>query len=344
MAYTHISENERRSIERFLKEGRSRRYIAGKLSRSVGTISEEIRENSVKDVYDARKAQHKAVQRRKRSKIQCLKVAMNAELKKYVTEHIRDDQSPQGISLRLKHVDTHLPYASTKAIYRFVYSPHGRQIERHLYSHAVKKKPGRKRGAETVWDDDRVSIEKRPNHVEKRRQFGHFEGDFMESGKDGTGSLLVLVERKTRYVFIRYVSDRSTEAVNTLIREILVGVPVRSVTIDNDISFKKHRSLSALIGADVYFCHSQCSHEKGSVENRNKAARRYVPKRSDLSQYSGEYIRCVETKLRGKFMACLNGRSPQEAWDAEMEKDRVRISETKTAAGRRSINKARCSA
>jgi len=34
--------------------------------------------------------------------------------------------------------------------------------------------------------------------VEKRLEFGHFEGDFIESGKDGKGSLLVLVQRKTR--------------------------------------------------------------------------------------------------------------------------------------------------
>lgn len=266
-------------------------------------------------------------------------MATHAELKKYVTEHIQDDQSPEGISCRLKNVDTHLPYASTKAIYKFVYSPHGRQIERRLYSRAVKKKPGRKRDKTTVWDDGRVSIEKRPKYVEKRLQFGHFEGDFIESGKDGEGSLLVLVERKTRYPFIRYVSDRSTEAVNTLIGGILDGVPVRSVTIDNDISFKKHRPLSELIGADVYFCHPQCSHEKGSVENRNKAARRYMPKQSDLSQYSNSYIQFVEQKLRDKFMMCLYGRSPQETWDKEMKKQRDKIAKTKTAAQERRITK-----
>ena len=47
-------------------------------------------------------------------------------------------------------------------------------------------------------------IGKRPKKVEKRKEFGHFEGDFIESGKDGKGSLLVLVERKTRYPFLIY--------------------------------------------------------------------------------------------------------------------------------------------
>ena len=72
------------------------------------------------------------------------------------------------------------------------------QIESHLFSKAVKKKSGRKRGI-SVSIDGRTFIEQRPKRVEGRAEFGHFEGDFIESGKDGTGSLLVLVERKTRY-------------------------------------------------------------------------------------------------------------------------------------------------
>ena len=39
-------------------------------------------------------------------------------------------------------------------------------------------------------------IDQRPKKAEKRLEFGHFEGDFIESGKDGLGSLLVLIERK----------------------------------------------------------------------------------------------------------------------------------------------------
>ncbi len=43
-------------------------------------------------------------------------------------------------------------------------------------------------------------------------------------------------------------------------------------------------------------------------------------KKSDLSQYTDEYTKWVERKLRNKFMVCLKGKSPQEVWDEEMEK------------------------
>jgi IS30 family transposase len=165
-------------------------------------------------------------------------------------------------------------------------------------------------------------IDKRPKKVESRLEFGHFEGDFIESGKDGKGSLLVLVERKTRYPFLVYVEDRTTANINQIVDEILFGLPIKSLTLDNDISFKKHKELSELIHAAVFFCHPQCPHEKGTVENRNKAIRRYIKKRSDLSSYSKEYIAEVERKLRNRFMKCLGYKTPQEAFDIELQKQR----------------------
>lgn len=69
-----------------------------------------------------------------------MKVAQDEGLKKFVIDSMEnDDQSPEGISGRLKMIETGLQYASTKAIYNFVYSPNGRQVERHLYSKAVHK-------------------------------------------------------------------------------------------------------------------------------------------------------------------------------------------------------------
>lgn len=319
-AFTHLNLYERQRIERYLKAEKSRRFIAAKLDRGVSSISDEVRENSVNGIYDAKKADFKAYQRRWRSKIQCMKVNQDPVLKKFVTDAMeRDHQSPEGISGRLKHVEKGLQYASTKAIYKFVKSPNGRQVERYLYSKAVHKKSGRKRGM-PISIDGRVMIDKRPAKVEKRLEFGHFEGDFIESGKDGIGSLLVLVERKTRYPFLLYLEDRSNGNVNRLIEEMLQGLPVKSFTVDNDISFQKHVELSELIDATVFFCHPQSPHEKGTVENRNKAIRRYVKKKSDLSSYSKELILEVERKLRDRFMECLRYHTPRESLEKELQK------------------------
>jgi len=320
--FKHLCLYERQRIEKYLKQEKSRRFIANKLDRSVSSISDEINGNSVRGIYNAKKAEEKAYQKRWKSKQQCLKVSMDSNLSKFVIDSMtNDDQSPAGISGRLKNVEKNIQYASTKAIYNFVRSPNGRQIEKHLYSKSVHKKSGRKRGT-SVTIDGRTTIDQRPKKVESRLEFGHYEGDFIESGKDGKGSLLVMVERKTRYPFLCYVEDRSNVNINQTVERLLHGLPVKSFTVDNDISFQKHQELSELIDAVVFFCHPQCPHEKGTVENRNKAIRRYIKKRSDLSKYSKEFILEVERKLRDRFMECLKYRTPREMFEKEMQKQK----------------------
>ncbi|HEY4484154.1 MAG TPA: IS30 family transposase [Candidatus Paceibacterota bacterium] len=317
--FKHFCFFERKRIERSLRRRESRRSIADKLGRGLSSISDEIRVNSVNGKYVAEKADHKARVRRQNSKIQCMKVAMDPNLKKFVTKNILEDQSPEGISGRLKEVEKKVQYASIKAIYKFVWSVHGRRIEKHLYSKSVHKKGGPKRDT-PVSIDGRTMIDERPKKVETRREFGHYEGDFIESGKDGRGSLLVIVERKTRYPFLRYLENRTTENVNHMVREMLGNNPIESLTIDNDISFQKHRELSSLIEAEIFFCHPQSPHEKGTIENRNKAIRRYVKKRTDLSTVPKETFIFVEERLRNKYMKCLNFKTPKEAFQKEIEK------------------------
>ncbi len=318
--FTHLNLYERQRIEKYLKEKKSLRFISRKLDRSVSSISDEVRENSVNGRYNAKKARFKAYQKRWRSKTQCMKVNMDPDLKKFVINGMEHDhQSPAGMSGRLKYIEKDLQYASTKAIYKFVKSPNGRQVERYLYSKAVHKKSGKKRGT-PVTIDGRTMIDERPKKVENRLEFGHFEGDFIESGKDGKGSLLVLVERKTRYPFLVYLDDRSNRNVNRLVEEMLHKLPVKSFTVDNDISFQKHEELSELIDATIFFCHPQSPHEKGTIENRNKAIRRYMKKKTDLSSYSKEFILEVERKLRDRYMECLRFKTPRESFTLELQK------------------------
>ena len=319
--FNHFDFKERRKIERYLRKRKSLREIARILDRSVSSISDEIKNNSVDGVYNAKKAQHKAYVKRQTSKRDCLKVAMDSKLQKFVIESMKNDQSPCGISGRLKEVEKDIEYASSKAIYKFIESPHGRQIEKHLYSRAVKKKSGKKRGT-SVGIDGRIFIDKRPKKVDNRLEFGHYEGDFIESGKDGKGSLLVLVERKTRYPFLMYLEDRSNRNVNHLIENLIKDLNPKSLTLDNDISFQKHPELSEMLNVTIYFCHPQSPHEKGTVENRNKAIRRYVKKKSDLSSFPLSHFEMVERKLRTRFMKCLNYQTPEEVFKKEILKQK----------------------
>ena len=84
------------------------------------------------------------------------------------------------------------------------------------------------------------------------------------SGKDGSGALLVLVERKSRYVIIWKLPDRKIATVNAVLKLTFGGgkLVTRSLTVDNDISFRMHEEMSEIIGAPIFFCHPYHSWEK----------------------------------------------------------------------------------
>ncbi|MFZ5341157.1 MAG: IS30 family transposase, partial [Patescibacteria group bacterium] len=107
--------------------------------------------------------------------------------------------------------------------------------------------------------------------------------------------------------------SQKTDIINQEIFKITGGfICFNSLTIDNDISFSKHQELSEMIKAPIYFCHPYHSWEKGGVENLNKLIRRYIPKKTDISQLGDEFIQTIEDKLNHKPRKCLNFKTPYE--------------------------------
>lgn len=311
--YHHTTKTERMEIALLKGKGYSLRNIAKMLGRSPNTISEEVKFNSVNEQYDPEKANHKAYTNRKYSKYQGMKIVSNRQLEDYVKEKIQLDWSPEQIAGRIKKVDKHIKYASYQAIYKYIYSIYGRQIERYLRYKGANGKKYKKGGKNTDKLQDREFIDNRPKIINKRQRFGDWEGDFIVSGKNGKGALLVLRERKARYTIIQRVESRNTDVINEYIHQLTGGlVCFNSLTIDNDISFKRHKRLSALLGCPVYFCHPYHSWEKGGIENENKLIRQYVPKRSDISQYADEQIQEIQDKLNSRPRKRLNYKTPLE--------------------------------
>jgi transposase, IS30 family len=308
-SYSHVKKAERLEIAILLKKGYSYSDIANALGRGKSTISEEISNNKVRGKYDPLKADQKAKTRRKNSKYQGMKIASHLKLRDYVEEKIRDDWSPEEIAGRLKNVDDYLPYVSYLGVYKFVHSHYGGYaLEKHL-RHSKK----RKKYLSLTKLTNRVFIDQRPLIIEEKQRFYDWEGDFIVSGKNGFGSLLVLYERKSQLVVIKKITNRSPKLVNQIFKEITGGeLHFNSLTLDNDIAFRKHPLLSKIIGAPIYFCHPYHSWEKGGVENINKLIRQYIHKRSDISKYSEEYILKVQTKLNNRPRKNLGYKTPLE--------------------------------
>ena len=308
--YKHIKEAERLEIAILLEKKYSVRNIAKVLARSPNSISLEIRNNSVNNVYDSRKAQHKAYVKRKYSKYQGMKVVSDITLWDYIENKTKEDWSPEAIAGRIENIDTQIKSISAKGIYKFIYSVYGRNLERHLAYQGKKNKP--KETSKTEQLKDRVFIVQTPKTIDKRKRFGDWEGDFIVSGKNGKGVILTLYERKSKYCILKKFLVQKIELIHQYIFEITGRIVINSLTLDNDIVFKKHKELSELLGKPVYFCHPYHSWEKGGVENINKLVRRYIPKSSDISQYSDEYIQIIQDKLNNRPKKCLKYKTPYE--------------------------------
>ncbi|OHE74306.1 MAG: hypothetical protein A2007_04410 [Verrucomicrobia bacterium GWC2_42_7] len=129
-----------------------------------------------------------------------------------------------------------------------------------------------------------VSIEKRPASIDLREEFGHWEGDTVELGRGGN-YLVTLVERKTRFLLLKAVSNKRSDPVQQAIEELLSRVPkaVRSLTLDNGSEFAKHSEMAANLSADIYFTHPHSPWERGTNENTNGLVRQYFPKSQTFS-------------------------------------------------------------
>lgn len=239
-----------------------------------------------------------------------MKIVENTILRTFVEELLYDDQSPQNIAGRIKKREKHLPQVSKNSVYRFVRSVYGRKIESYRNGRRQRQRRRRSRARSL---SERTFIDKRPKHINARMRSGDTEADFIVSGKTGRGILLVVVDRKLRTTFIEHILDVSVPNVHKAFLRIQKRFPeLRTITTDNDILFRNHKVLAALLGVRIYFCHPYHSWEKGTVENTNGVIRKDIPKGSDLSRYSKKFIQKIEDKLNRRIMECLNYRTPAE--------------------------------
>ena len=237
-------------------------------------------------------------------------------------EYLLDDQSPEHISKRIEKCRPDLPYVSGVTIRTFIESPYGRRIEVHRKKLLSKKCRGKKHTSRIL---GKRMIDKRPRTINYRKRVGDMEGDFIVSGKDGKGALLIHSDRKLRYPLLEKVCPISIRTLTNAIDRIKRRYSeMKTVTWDNDLLLICHKELEKKFGIKIYFCHSYKFWEKGGVENRNKIIRQYIPKGSDISRYSRHYIKKLEEKLQRRIMKCLRYRTPGEMLEIHRKRKKKR--------------------
>lgn len=298
--FNHLSYEERIQIAVLLKQGLSIRKIAKELSRHHSCIAYELSQKRIKGQYVPKKAHQKSYWRRYRSKINCMKVALDKKLADFVEEKLEQKWSPERISGYLKNQNISV---STKAIYKYTYS---RCLERYLFWKNHKKKPKSRNYINPV-KDGRKRIDLRPN-VDGS---GHLEADFIVSSKSNH-SLLVIVDKYNRNTWIKKLPNRKHATVMRAFWDTMFSYQVKTITLDNDIAFNCWVKIEKLFNCQIYFCQPYHSWEKGLVENTNRWIRTFVPKRKDIREVTEEELHSTESFLNEIPRQCLGYRTAKE--------------------------------
>jgi IS30 family transposase len=227
-----------------------------------------------------------------------------------VCQLLRLDWSPEQISLWL--AQERQIGISPEWIYQYIFrdKQFGGRLHRHLRGRRRKQ-----RGARNRLDriKNRVSIDERPAIVDSRRRLGDWEVDTI-IGTKRSGALVSLTERKSRYVLIAKLKNRSATALNEAVLALLEPMRnlVHTITSDNGSEFSYHEVIAQQLDARFYFAHPYSAWERGTNENANGLIRQYFPKRRVFSTISDEELALVMNRINNRPRKCLAMQTPNQ--------------------------------
>lgn len=317
--YKQLSLEDREWIFAYKQQGLSNREIGKKLGRSHTTIGRELRRNAPYFAeYIAARAHRRAV---RRGFLQRRKAPLKEPfIYLYVREHLREKWSPEAIAGRLP-IDHPGKSIHWETIYRYVYGDDTRKEKLWGYLKLHRRKRMVKHGRKV--DSERIvgtSIDLRPKRINVRREFGHWETDLME-GKRGDQVVSVQIERKTRYLMMSLLPDKTatSKTVDMVTRfGVLPSSAVKTVTADRGSENTYHTTWTDSLGMDVYLCNPYHSWEKGSVENSIGRVRHWLPKRDGLEGVTQAVLNEVACRENNTPRKCLGWLKPREKMELEL--------------------------
>lgn len=313
--YRHLNVQDRIKLYELLFDGQPLADIANRLGFHKATIYRELERNSNQHGYRPDWASQQYLARKFHHGF---KLDKNPALKEVVISRLKEGWSPQQIAGRLKKSAGRC-IVCHETIYAYLYSPSGKAENLHQLLHNKRRfrypRVQRKR-QKTASEAEKTTIEQRSDEINQRHSFGHWEGDLLLFGRQYS-HLITLRERQSRYVMaIKNNSRKPQQTANILVSYMKkhVGRDVRSLTLDNDISFTQHSLIAKGLAAEIYFCEPYKSWQKGAIENANRLIRRYLPKKTNIDNYNQGDIEKIINKLNNQPMRCLGYKTPKEAF------------------------------
>ena len=188
-----------------------------------------------------------------------------------------------------------------------------------------KKRRNKKYGMmqHTKWNLDNktvLPISLRPKYIENRDEIGHLEIDSILGKKNEQDSIISIVDRCTRKLWLIKADYKNEYYIDRLIYNYILKeeITVKSITVDNGLEFGALGLTAKKLGVKLYKCDPYCSFQRGTNERMNAMVRRFIPKGSSMKLKPQIYLDDIYFKINSMPRKIFDFKC---AYDVELDYD-----------------------
>lgn len=342
--FKHLTETERYSLESMLRAGTKVSVIAEVLGKHISTIYREIKKGEYEHIQDkyykivvekryAAELAHSKYKKNLKAKGTGLKIEGDTKQIEYINTMLSTGlYSPQSIMylMQNKGIVFATKIKSVNTLYKY--------IKRGIFPNIkmdfslVKKKKHKKQKVKVIKKAPLgISIEKRPEEVNLREVFGHWEMDSVIGTKESEKVILSFIERKSRMLILEVAKNHSSgevvKAINRIEKRYKSGFfsIFKSITSDNGTEFADTKGLQKALYRKgdrtvIYTCHPYCSFERGSNENVHRFIRRIYAKGVSFKDLTRGKLKKIEEYINNYPRRIFGGKCAKDIYKAEFAK------------------------
>lgn len=173
-----------------------------------------------------------------------------------------------------------------------------------------------------------LPIALRPKYIEERKEIGHLEIDSIIGKRNEYASIISIVDRCSRVMWLIKAEAKNEYYIDRLIREYILanGIEVKSITTDNGLEFKALGITAKRFGVKLYKCDPYCSFQRGTNERYNALVRRYIPKGESMYQIEQQYLEDIAFNLNSMPRKMFDFQTPYDVEFYQIQNGAVEIS------------------
>ena len=133
-------------------------------------------------------------------------------------------------------------------------------------------------------------------------------------GRGSKDCIVTIVERKSGYVLIGKLKDRTTRSLNQRCIKLLNREPskFKTITADNGTEFHQYPKNGNATDTRFYFATPHHSWERGPNENTNGLIRQYIPKGMSMKDLTQQQCDRIARKLNTRPRKRHSFKTPEE--------------------------------